>query len=72
MTAIDWVIQYLNNVKPNQFCSIETIKEILEQAKVMEKQQIIKARLSLDQSIHFENALDNAEQYFEETFNKSK
>jgi hypothetical protein len=43
MTAIDWVIQYLNNVKPNEFCSIETIKERLKQAKQMEKQQIIDA-----------------------------
>jgi len=38
----------------------------------MEKQQIIKARLSLDQSIHFEDALDNAEQYYEQTFNQPK
>ena len=40
MTAVEWAIQYLNNVKPNEFCSIETIKEILEQAKEMEKEQI--------------------------------
>ena len=41
MTAVDWVLQYLNNVKPNEFCSIEKIKELLEQAKEMEKQQMI-------------------------------
>ena len=39
MTAVEWVLQYLNNVKPNEFCSIEKIKELLEQAKEMEKQQ---------------------------------
>jgi hypothetical protein len=39
MTAVEWVLQYLNNVKPNEFCSIEKIKELLEQAKQMEKQQ---------------------------------
>jgi hypothetical protein len=39
MTAVEWVLQYLNNVKPNEFCSIEKIKELLEQAKQMEKEQ---------------------------------
>ena len=39
-TAVEWVLQYLNNVKPNEFCSIEKIKELLEQAKKMEKEQI--------------------------------
>jgi hypothetical protein len=43
MTAVEWVLQYLNNVKPNEFCSIEKIKELLEQAKEMEKEQIINA-----------------------------
>jgi len=42
-TAVEWVLQYLNNVKPNEFCSIEKIKEILEQAKEMEKEQIMDA-----------------------------
>ena len=40
ITAVEWVLQYLNNVKPNEFCSIEKIKELLEQAKQMEKEQI--------------------------------
>lgn len=38
-TAVEWVLQYLNNVKSNEFCSIEKIKELLVQAKEMEKQQ---------------------------------
>lgn len=42
-TAISWLQDKLNNVKPTQFCSIETIKEWVEQAKAMEKEQIIKA-----------------------------
>ena len=67
MTAIDWVI---NELRPTICLQQKYIDEIKEQAKEMEKQQIIKARLSLDQSIHFEDALDNAEQYFEETFNQ--
>ena len=42
-TAVDNIIAKLNNVKPIEFCSIETIKEWCEQAKEIEKQQIIKA-----------------------------
>jgi hypothetical protein len=63
-TSIDWVLQYLNNVKPNEFCSIEKIKELLEQAKEMHKQEIIDA--------YFEGAYggDNisGEKYYQETF----
>ena len=40
-TAVEWLQDKLNNVKPTQFCSIETIKEWVEQAKQMEKEQII-------------------------------
>jgi hypothetical protein len=32
------------------------------------KKQIIKARLSIDQSIHIEDALESAEEYYNETF----
>jgi vacuolar-type H+-ATPase subunit H len=39
-TSIEWVLQYLNNVKPSEFCSIEKIKELLNQAKEMHKQEI--------------------------------
>jgi site-specific DNA-cytosine methylase len=39
LTAVEFVLQYLQNVKPNKFCSIEKIKELLEQAKEMEKEQ---------------------------------
>ena len=42
-TALEWVIQYLNNVKPDEFCSIEKIKELLKQAMHIEKEQIEKA-----------------------------
>ena len=42
-TAVEWIIEQINNVKPHQFCSLETIKEWCEQAKAMEKEQIIEA-----------------------------
>ena len=37
--SIEWLEDKLNNVKPTEFCSIETIKEWVEQAKQMHKQQ---------------------------------
>jgi phosphoribosylaminoimidazole carboxylase (NCAIR synthetase) len=66
-TAVEWVIQYLSNVKPNEFCSIEKIKELLQQAKKMEKEQILKA---------YEKGYDDVnvyepEKYYNETY-KSK
>jgi len=46
----------------------DILKRIDDELLEMERQQIIEARLSLDQSIHFEDALDEAEQYYNETF----
>ena len=63
-TSIEWVLQYLNNVKPNEFCSIEKIKEVLEQAKAMEKQQIIDAYDKI--------SMNTAEQYYNETYGDNK
>jgi hypothetical protein len=39
MKGINWLIEVLNHVKPDEFCSIEKIKELLEQAKEMEEKQ---------------------------------
>ena len=64
-TSIEWVLQYLNNVKPNEFCSIEKIKELLEQAKEMHKQEIIDA---YDKNKM--GRVNYGEQYYQETFKK--
>jgi hypothetical protein len=74
-TSVEWVLQYLNNVKPNEFCSIEKIKELLEQAKEMHKEEIKNAWISAwkDSMI---NPLEDkyyepeSENYYNETFNK--
>jgi hypothetical protein len=42
-TAVEWLESKLNSVKPTDFCSIETIKDWVKQAKQMEKEQIINA-----------------------------
>ena len=70
VTAVEWVLQYLKNVKPNEFCSIEKIKELLEQAKEMEKEQIIDAfgvgcQVESTRLIGYHGM---AEQYYNETF----
>jgi hypothetical protein len=36
MKGINWLIEVLNNVKPDEFCSIEKVKELCHQAKEME------------------------------------
>ena len=63
-TAVEWLEDKLNNVRPTQICSIETIKEWVEQAKEMEKQQIIdayeKGKYSFGKDV---------QQYYNEKFN---
>ena len=67
-TAVDWLYNNLKSHFEHDGDLLEVVHFSLEQAKAMEKEQIIKARLSLDQSIHFEDALDNAEQYYNKTY----
>jgi hypothetical protein len=38
-TAVEFIIEKINNVKPTEFCSIETIKKWCIQAKEMEKEE---------------------------------
>jgi ribosome recycling factor len=40
VSSVEWLEDKLNNVKPTEFCSIETIKEWVKQAKEMHKQEI--------------------------------
>ena len=64
-SSIEWLEDKLNNVKPTEFCSIETIKKWVEQAKEMHKQEIIEAFSLGDNQQGFENeGLD----YYNETF----
>jgi hypothetical protein len=41
MKGINWLIEVLNNVRPDEFCSIEKVKELCLQAKEMEEQEIM-------------------------------
>ena len=63
MTAIEWLIETLNKKYGNDDFIITFINEI-EQAKEMEKQQIIDARVKKP----LESEWLEAEQYYNETF----
>jgi hypothetical protein len=63
-TAVEWLFKELLNSEPN----ILEWNKLLEQAKEMEKQQIIQA---YNQSWHFrDKPYETAEQYYNKTFNK--
>lgn len=68
VTAVEWLANELYE-KMEMKGNGNVFDKILEKANKMFEKQIINARLSLDQSIHFEDALDKAEQYYNETFN---
>jgi hypothetical protein len=57
-TAVEW----LEDKLPTIFKEISINKQLLEQAKEMEKQQIIDAYDKI--------SMNTAEQYYKETFNK--
>ena len=59
-TAVEWVFQELDNYYQMK-SKFKSKKEILEQAKEMEKQQIIDARVKNSNYVE-------AEQYYNETF----
>jgi hypothetical protein len=60
-TAVEWLESRLNSVKPTDFCSIEKVKDWVEQAKEIEREQIINA---YDSGTFFIEGND----YFENTF----
>jgi hypothetical protein len=69
-TAIDWVLQYLNNVRPDEFCSIEKIKELLTQAKAMQREQINKA---FSDGFHCGyEGIEDTEDYYSENYGGDK
>ena len=63
-TAMQELIDKLNNVKPTQYCSIETIRGWEESLLEKEKEQIVNAYNSGQQIPPFEFA----EKYYNETY----
>jgi hypothetical protein len=73
-TAVEWLAERLIRMIPTISPIYKyDIKEYVEQAKEMEKEQIIKALdRGFDEGCKFpeDMTLDNAEQYYNETYNK--
>jgi hypothetical protein len=65
-TAVEWLVYVVqSNIAPNYIP-----KEIVKQAKEMEKQQIIEAFIGYDSDT--EDNLEVAEQYYNETFKQQE
>ena len=60
-TAVEWLYDQIENKG-------KSIYEILEQAKAMEKEQIIEAYRILNEEDIYYNPLKTGEQYYNETF----
>ena len=65
-TAVEWMVEKL--FKPMDSPPIENVSDIIEQAKELEKQQIIDAFIGQDSDT--DENLEIAEQYYNETFKK--
>ena len=65
-TVVEWLYEEIWK----QF-GFSCSSNILEKAKEMEKQQIKKAFLKNDNSISITNALENFEQYYNDTFKQN-
>lgn len=72
-TALMWLESKLNSIKPTDFCSIETVRDWVNQAKEMEKEQM--------KGLYIEGAFAQlryvdgkefitSEQYYNETYGK--
>jgi len=69
-TAVEWLLQRFED---GDMYNVEDAQFIKHQALAMEKQQIIDARLSLDNSDNIwdkKNALEMSEHYYNETYGK--
>jgi hypothetical protein len=77
-TAVDWLqseinkyIDYYEGKRDAMPYSLTHLQNAILQAKLMEKEQIVKARYSADQSTDIEKsseALDQAIKYYNETY----
>jgi hypothetical protein len=69
MTAVEWLINWINT---NQYVISNELLETFEQAKGMEKEQIIDAHIEgqrvFDKHDYTQWTTDQAEQYYNETY----
>jgi hypothetical protein len=72
MTAIEWLGKELESYGDPQFCEIEweQLDSLIQQAKEMEKEQIMKAVYD-SMGTNFDANMGRAELYYNETYDKS-
>jgi hypothetical protein len=68
-TAVDWLFTTLDNILELYPSEWEKVSKAVEQAKVMEKEQIMKA-IEVGYNQYFNQQYDSTEQYYNETYNK--
>jgi hypothetical protein len=68
ITAVEWLLQKVNEYSWNDF-RIEIPKEVIAEAKQIEKEQIIKA---VDSNFEYSNSVypTLGEQYYNQKYNK--
>jgi hypothetical protein len=73
-TAVESIIEKINNVKPTEFCSIETIKKWCIEAKAMEKEQIMHAygQGVADEAGEILDATKDSEEYYDKKYGGEK
>jgi len=71
-TPMQELIERINNVKPTEFCSIETIKGWAESMLEKEKEQIVNAWIDDRFPLDKDWVRQCAEKYYEETYGGKK
>jgi hypothetical protein len=74
-TAVEWVLGVIDNLIPSQ--DLDNVRKLLEHAKQMEKDQIVKAYLEGDRNGFTRYKLggeeqSTSEQYYQETYGKKE
>lgn len=75
MTAVNWLIEQIKSDQNQKALSANEWMQVIEQAKAMEKEQIIEAVESTINSIKLDDKKEgficmNGEGYYKQTFNK--
>jgi hypothetical protein len=71
-TAVSWLENELSKYdihKPISLSNWDTLRQLLNQAKAMEKEQIMKA-IEVGYNQYFNQQYDSTEQYYNETYGK--
>lgn len=65
-SAVEYIIEKINNVKPDEFCSIETIKEWCNEAKEKQRQQLDHA--FINGKFVYTGSDETSQQYYEDNY----